>query len=193
LSLLLHFPWSAPVVVKSQVARVQVDPSGMPFLGVAFEDSEAARGRITAAIERALDSDPGLAAAAVLVFSDRPSLIDVLALNLSLLGQRSVLAKTPLDAVRWLLQDDVAIEAAVLDMELAGDMAIAMLSFLAEEFPWIRRVAVSRSGANDPWLQRLVSEPSVSLSLGGLLVSPWDPLAVRQAMRSAGQAAAALG
>lgn len=178
LQVLLHFPWRRPIAIDARVVHRR-SVSGEPAVGLAFEGAlGTAHERLTEAIRRAASVGGRAQNPVVLVYSGVPDACKQLSSSLELLGRRPVFVCTPLDAIRWLVRDDMPIEAVVFDMASSGKMALDFLCFAAEEFPWMRRVAMAASNPRDPWLERLVTDAETTRLVNATLVSPWDPLAV---------------
>lgn len=81
--------------------------------------------------------------ALVLVVDDSLGICRALKRDLKSLGCRAVYAATTLDAIMLLLDPQVPIEAAVVDLFLGPDDGLEILDFLAMWFPDIRRVLIS--------------------------------------------------
>jgi hypothetical protein len=60
--------------------------------------------------------------------------------DLDALECRSVLARSPLDVIRWLTEPDAPVAVALVGRTLGSDDGLDVIRFIAREFPSVRRV-----------------------------------------------------
>jgi hypothetical protein len=111
---------------------------GFRGLGPGKQDS------IQRLVLRALEQ---VSASAVLVVHPVPTVLVAIARELHALGRRVALAVTPLEIIRWLSDPDARIEAILVTWPYDEEHGAEMLSFLRDEFPHIRRIALCESTA----------------------------------------------
>jgi hypothetical protein len=79
---------------------------------------------------------------AVLVVDGEVSTLIELAEGLGRLGHRTLLALTPLEAVRWLCDLSTSVESVLVSSSGLSGSGTDLLAFIGEEFPCIHRVLV---------------------------------------------------
>lgn len=160
---------------QSVRARATEGESGLAvrFCGIPADVEEQLRRVVEdAQASRALPST-------LVVNPDVATLVD-LALDLERLGRRPLLAITPLEAVRWLCDGAVNIEAVLVGSNDLGGSGADLLAFIGEECPGVHRVLVHGELSASETLA-LVSESKVRAKL----LQPWTLDSLRAALEHA--------
>lgn len=178
LRLLLHLPWYQPIAVDCEVVHGARRSGAQRLFGVRFLHANRAT---LVAIERAIDAAERCRCQprepVVLVLTDRGTVRQALQRDLGRVGLRWVLAETPLDAIRWLQDWEMVIDAVVVDLAYEQTNTISFLRFLADEFPATRRIVVADG--------EMPTLAHVAYSFGrcsALLTTPWNPSRFEQAL-----------
>ena len=90
----------------------------------------------------------------VIVLDDEPAIRAALNRELRALGLQARAVAAPLDLLRCLDDTALNVGAAIVDLRLCHEHGTNVLTFLSEDYPRIRRVAMS--GAQGPELERCV-------------------------------------
>ena len=78
------------------------------------------------------------------IYADAAGCSKPLAAGLSLLGRRSVVARTPLDAIRWLQDKAIAVDAVFASLQDDATNISALFEFTKDEHPFVRRIAFAQ-------------------------------------------------
>jgi hypothetical protein len=124
----------------------RVSPTALEFIDPNVRQQEFILELVLCALERA--STP-----AALVCHRCPMCCVAAAKELDMLGWRVVLAMTPLGCIRWLSDPDVRTEAILFALPPDAENGTEMLSFVRNEFPEVRRIALRRQ--SDDGVQQL--------------------------------------
>jgi hypothetical protein len=143
LVVLLHMPWFRPIFVAATVRHSRVESVTEQLIGVEFEHADAdSRDLLARALslaeERSVRQQP-----AVLVLSEDAGLARRLVAQFGALGHVAFHVRTPVEAVTYLQDPSMRVEATLVDLGMRGSEALGFLAFLQEEFPDVRRVLVS--------------------------------------------------
>lgn len=148
---------------------------GEPGLAIAFQALPKAIEETLAAVVQGASEQTGRRA--ILVVDSDLDALATLAEDLARLGQRPLLARTPLEAVRWICDLETRIDAAFVSSSGVPGGGADLLAFIGEEFPHVHRVLVHGPlPAAD--LLALLDESSASTSLR----APWTPTSVERAL-----------
>jgi ActR/RegA family two-component response regulator len=179
LRLLLHLPWYQPIAVDCEVVHGARRSGAQRQFGVRFLHTNRST---LVAIERAIDAAERcrtqLREPVVLVLTDRGTVRQALQRDLGRSDLRWVLAETPLDAIRWLQDWEMVIDAVVVDLAYEQTNMLSFLRFLADEFPAVRRIVVA--DGETPTLAH------VACTFGrcaAVLSTPWERSRFEQAMQ----------
>lgn len=177
----LRIPGRRPVHVAGTVVRTEPAAGGagahaavaVAFLDVASDVEDLIQQAVLDALERARrQSGP-----AVLLMDASLDRRVRLERDLGALGRVSLHARTPLEALRWLHDPQACVETALVDLAFGRASGPEVLVFLAEHFPALRRVLVSRA-ADAAQLEAARSAGSAH----AILVDPWDRRRLRDAL-----------
>lgn len=177
----LPLPGREPLVLSGRVVRRASAPNQLCVLGVEFEhrsprtEDEIQEALVTEIQRRATSSKP-----AVLVVQDSTHLCARLREDLERLGCRVLVARTPLDAVRLVEDPDQRVEQAFVDVSVGDLDGLALMHFIADEHPSVRRILVQ--GAVRPSVVELMQAASY---VHGVIADPWDPDTLREAVGAA--------
>lgn len=166
--LLMELPGSAPFGVDARVVRAEHESSGECSAGVSFDHrDEGASDLIHDVVMDALTETSG---PAVLIVEDDARVRRELEREVALLGRRVRSASTPLNALRWLEDEDERVDTALIDCALGAADALGLTTFVATEYPHVRRVVVQRdtSASRGP---RAAPETTFH---DPVLAAPWD-------------------
>jgi CheY-like chemotaxis protein len=105
----------------------------------------------------------------VLVVDDSPGVLKVLTREVSRLGRTAVCFESPEQAVTFLLDPEVQIDRAIVDLNLGLHDGIDLLDFLARKRPGVRRVLTS--GAVGP---SILEQHRLEGKAHAVLPKPWD-------------------
>jgi CheY-like chemotaxis protein len=137
---LLRFPDQKMVTLHAKVARRSRTEGDVVSLAVTFRHrSDATQDVIQ---QEALAALLRSCRPSVLVISDRREVRARLAAQLEAMGRPVRAVATPLDALRWLEDPSEAIDLVVVPHSFGRPGAFALLGFLAEEYPDLRRALV---------------------------------------------------
>ena len=142
--LLLQLPGRRPFSMDGRIARQ------LPDLGTVIGRYGLSFARISGPAQRDLDATvaalqltPAAPEAVVLVVDDSPRMCSALVHDLNEMGRKGIAVTTPLDAIEWLLDVGSHIDAAFVDVMLGAASGCDLLSFLADEYPQVRRVLMA--------------------------------------------------
>jgi hypothetical protein len=133
----LDVPSIGVVHIRALTVRRVTDPKddpavGVRFLGLAPEIEEGLEELVLQELRRA--SSPS-----VLVVDGNFQNLALLAEGLATLGERPLLASTPLEAVHWLCDSQTVVEIALIGKVLRRGSALDLLRLLRDEFGTVRQ------------------------------------------------------
>ncbi len=166
--LVLELPGSRPLPLTGRVMRRQDNTHGDYCYGIAFSDVDAAvedqlQDLVLSRLEQQHCNLPK-----VLVVDDSVVARKALSQELQGLGLSPLLAPMPLDALRLLLNKEVQIDIAIVDLYLGPADGYQLLKYMAKTFPAIRRILISG--------RCRLSQLELALSAGyahAILPKPW--------------------
>lgn len=103
-----------------------------------------------------------------LVYADAAGCSKPLAAGLSLLGRSSTIVHTPLDAIRWIQDNTIAVDAIFVSLQDDESNISALFEFIKDEHPRVRRIAFAE---HDP--RNDASQPGHLCQHDMLLWDPW--------------------
>lgn len=166
----LPLPGREPLVLEGRIARRALAANDLVALAVEFQrPSPGTEDAIQEALVSELTRRATGGAPKVLVLQDSEELCERLRQDLLALGRRVHVARTPLDAVRCLEDPDGGVEAAVVDVSVGDVDGLALMRFLREEYPTVRRILLQ--GAVRPSVVELMEAASF---VHGVVAEPWD-------------------
>jgi CheY-like chemotaxis protein len=177
--LLLQLPGRRPFSLQACVVRrLESTETNVASYGVVF-DSRPSLGMDSAAETVAnLRARQSNVQPVILVVDDSAATCHNLVRDLMQVGRQAIAVTTPLDAIEWLLDGGSHFDVALVDVLLNNASGCDLLSFLAEEYPEIRRVVMS-----DP-MRGLQAEKAQRLAQPhGVLHKPWDHDTLMHALR----------
>jgi hypothetical protein len=164
----LQLPEQSPLRLHGVVLRVQERFGAGHSFAVSFRDVPAdLEDRIHDTVLAALQKSRAAGGSAVLVMVESAEDRRGLEQHLKALRRVPEAAQTPLDALRWLQGPRVRVDAAVVDERIGPTTAPAVLRFLAEDFPAVRRVLIVHE--TDHLTSDVARWPSHAV-----LRKPWD-------------------
>ncbi len=174
----LPFPGREPLVLDGRVARRASAPNQLVALAIEFRHrSPRTEDAIQEALVSELDRRAHVRAPTVLVIQDGEEICRRLAQDARAFGRPVRIASTPLDAVRWLEDPEAPIDVAFVDVSAGEVDGLALLRFLADEYPTVRRILLQ--GAVRPSAAELMQTASL---VDGVLAEPWDPETLRETL-----------
>lgn len=166
--LLMELPRSAPFGLDARVVRARHGTNGECTVGVTFDHrDDGARDLIHDVVMDALAEGNG---PAVLIVEDEPRLRRELEREVALLGHRVRSASTPLNVLRWLEDETERVDAVLIDCALGAADALGLTTFVATEYPEVRRVVVQR----DTTASRSPRAATETPFHDPVLAAPWD-------------------
>jgi CheY-like chemotaxis protein len=160
-------------VLEASVARHETRGDQGVF-AVRFERlSAAAQDAIHDAVVHELKRSPS--GSVVLIIDSAVGHADDLARQVEELGSTAVPLGNALEAVAWLQTSVSRTKAVIVDAGLDVVDGLAMLQFIAHDYPAVRRVLACNE--EEPFRSALDSG-----AVHALLVKPWDPTSVRRVL-----------
>lgn len=155
--------------LEARVLRTESRGDGSSAVALAFcDDSPAALAEIERIVLRALERERAHATRWALVLDDEPAVRSALGRDLHDLGFLPRLVAAPLDLLRCLDDPALDIAVALVDLCLCQEDGTNVLSFLAEDYPRVRRAVMSGARFDD--LARCVASGQAH----ALLRKPWS-------------------
>lgn len=169
--LLLHVDGHRSFGINAQILRAKEVSSERHEIAVAFVDVPAEiEGRIQSIVIAARAREQISAVPAILVVDDDRSALAAVEQELAGSGRKVLFASTALEVVRRLQDQSVRFEAALVELDLSRTNPAGVLSHLADEYPKIRRIAMSRGSAPARYAAELTSGRAQVF-----LRRPWEP------------------
>ena len=167
---MLPLPGRDPLVVDGRVARRADAGNEIVALAVQFRHkSPRTEDEIHEALASELLRISRVEQRSALVVQDSPELCGRLQRDLEQMGYQVHLARTPLDVVRVLEDPQIGVDVAFVDVSAGEVDGLALLRFLRDEHPGVRRVLVQ--GAVRPSVAELMETASF---VHRVLAEPWD-------------------
>ncbi|HET6344087.1 MAG TPA: PilZ domain-containing protein [Myxococcota bacterium] len=169
--LLLQLPGRGPFSLAGRVVRRLQESA--PGRGVAFGISFArvpvnAGGTVEGTVQALAEShNPDDTVVLVVDHSTHTCLN--LVQDLGRVGRKAIAVTTPLDAIEWLLDGGSHIDTALVDIVMGQSDGCDLLSFLADEYPGVRRVVIS-----DPMRAFQLERARQLTSPHAVLSKPWN-------------------
>ena len=181
LDLAIELPDRPPILVKGRVVRTEIEAGGDVRIAVAFVelpiDSEAA---LRTLVTEEIRASRARGEAFVLVVDPDPSSREQFEKELAQRSRNVATAAFFLNALYWLQDPNVRIEVAFVEVVSSTDEGTDLLRFLRDEFPWIRRVAIS-SEMNRKELDHAVRSGMAHAAL----MKPWGSDRIAQVLTTA--------
>ena len=175
--LLLQLPGRGPFSLDGKVVRQLNDSRWQREVafGIAFSNRPPSAVESREATVAVLDQGQGLADPVVLVVDDNTRTCYTLVQDLQRVGRKAIAVTTPLDAIEWLLDGGSQIDTAMVDIVLGHSNGCDLLTFLADEYPDVRRVLMS-DHLRAPQLEtaRELAQPHA------ILHKPWNETSLRE-------------
>ncbi len=162
--------------LQAEVAHAARSAQGTVTLGVRFQQlSSQVRDGLQQLVLQELERS---AMPAVLVVDTNLHRLSALAESLAALGERPLLASTPLEVIHWLSTDETEVGSVFVGNATPGDQGGALLSFIRDEYPQLRcfqvedapdeeRLRELLDSLNDPIARRPASPHSNLPHAGG--------------------------
>lgn len=167
---MLPLPGRDPLVVEGRVSRKADAGNDIVALAVQFRHGNPrTEDEIQEALAGELMRISRVERRSALVVQDSAELCTRLAKDLSEMGYHVHLACTPLDVVRVLEDPQIGVEVAFVDVSAGEVDGLALLRFLRDDHPDVRRVLVQ--GAVRPSVAELMETASF---VHRVLAEPWD-------------------
>jgi CheY-like chemotaxis protein len=158
------------ICLRVEVVRCQPVVGGHYAIGTVFLDlPRGLRDHIQELVATALERKRASAPATVLVADEAPQACWAVASDVAQSGRRVVAASTPVEVLRHLHDVDLRIEAALVDVRFGDSEGLAILAYLAEQHPTVRRVLVS-----DRTLARNYERLLATGRAHAFLTKPWE-------------------
>jgi hypothetical protein len=119
---------------------------------------------------------------AIVAVHPKPLVLASLAGDIVELGQRIILATTPLETVRWLCDLETTVQAILVDQSHDPNFGRAILHLAKEEFPAVRRIALCEGTSKDELVQTLAA-----VDADDVLDVPWTPSGLAASLDSENQ------
>jgi hypothetical protein len=142
-----------PITLAADVVRTQTSAEGCAAIAIRFRDVHPQRqDTLQKVVLRELQrrSDPS-----ILVIAGCVEELSRIWEHLSRLGYRVILGRTQLQAVNWMCNLDASIRVALAARDLHGRDGEETLTFIAENFSFVRRVLISDE-ANPERISRIL-------------------------------------
>ena len=139
----LNLPGLQPIEVNGRLVRIQTDPHGHNSYGIAFQNvdpdtEDRIHNFLLLQLEHRYNQTPF-----ALVVDDCVNTRRALERDLRAIGVSTVLAAMPLDALRILSDQNLAINLAIVDLKLGPADGVQLLKYLEKQHPTVRRVLIS--------------------------------------------------
>jgi DNA-binding NarL/FixJ family response regulator len=169
--LLLQLPGRGPFSLAGRVVRRLQESApergatfGVSFARVSAQAPLTAEGTVEA-LTVAHNSDDTV----VLVVDHSTNTCLNLVQDLGRVGRKAIAVTTSLDAIEWLLDGGSHIDTALVDLVLGQSEGCDLLSFLADEYPKVRRVVIS-----DPMRVSQLERARQLTNPHAVLSKPWN-------------------
>lgn len=157
--------WLLAEVVRCEPLAGGRHAIGATFRNLAVEIHEHIQELVAIALERRRASAPPT----VLVVDEAPHARHAVVRDLVTTGQRVVAASTPLEVVRHLHDADLRIEAALVDARFGDTNGLAILAYIADEHPGVRRILLTERARMRDYEVELTSGRAHAF-----LTKPWE-------------------
>jgi CheY-like chemotaxis protein len=157
-----------PLILDADVVRVEEIDATTEVIALRFVPLEdPIHDTILKIVLRALERQRAKPRTTVLVVDDEETIRTALTREMRRIARPVIVAATPLEAVRALVDETNAVAVVLVDLGLGASDGLDLVSQIASEYPHVRRVVMSGQRFDD--LERAVADGRAH----GLLRKPW--------------------